>query len=52
MLGAVLLILSSLVILFVGGWVFLDNSLYRDQEEKDSAAQVFLASRDFNNKEI
>jgi len=40
MLLASLVITVSLGLLFLGGWTFLDKSLYKDQEDKDKAAQV------------
>ena len=40
MLGTVLVVLVSLAILFLGGWLFLSKSLYRNQEDKDAATQV------------
>lgn len=40
MLGSFFVVLTSLAGLFVGGWAFLDSSLYRDQEDKDTSSQV------------
>ena len=40
MLWAVFVVAASLTALFFGGWVFLDSSLYKDQEDKDPVVQV------------
>ena len=40
MLWAVFVVAASLTALFLGGWVFLDSSLYKDQEDKDPVVQV------------
>ena len=42
MLFALLVITASLGLLFLGGWTFLDRSLYKDQGDKDKTAKVIL----------
>lgn len=40
MLWSLIVVVGSLSVLFLGGWLFLNGSLYRDQEDKDTATQV------------
>ena len=39
-LGDPLVVTVSLAVLFLAGWLFLNHSLYRDFEEKDTIVQV------------
>jgi len=52
MLFALVVISASLGLLFLGGWTFLERSLYKDQQDKDKAAKVasfFLFAERYSN---